>query len=237
MATTKTASKEKIVPSKVKKYTTLEDIEKNSKGPLYVINATSNPNGRLTFSIPKASGQGHDPVRIPKTFIPIDISLDATRKRIIDSSEFRTTVAKGLLKLPTREYAELLLNSEEGQEELRRVENERAQLNAVVENMAVREDSDEEEYADVKSAGSKAKSAHEAGPEKAVASINIKLKNLVANANDEDWNETKIVAALRNYGQLTLREIKFLNVKFPSQVRVQRFLKQEYEAIKEEASS
>lgn len=222
----------KTVSSKIKKYTTLAEVEAQTKGPLYVLNATTGAlKGRLMFNIPKANGQGYDLIRVPLTFIPVDVTEEAPRDRIIHSTEFRATLGKGLIKLPTPEYARLLLDSPEGREELERVRNERLAVDAVNKNMNLRDDA-EDEYVDVKNVGAKAKAAAESGDEPAAVSvINFKLKNMVAEANEDDWGETKIVAFLRTYGDLNKREVKFLYNKFKTMPRVLKYLKAANEAL------
>jgi hypothetical protein len=224
----------KIVSSQIKKYTTLEEMEKSSKGPLFVMNTTSGDlSGKVLISIPKTNGQGHDMIRIPKTFIPVDVTLDGPpRKNIIQATDFRSSIGKGMIKLATREYAELLLNSPEGKEELRKLQNERMAINQVTSNMGMREETEEDEYVDSKSnVGAKAKADSEKRASGKASDVSIKLRTMVSNAIEDDWTETKILAETRNYGQLTLLEIKFLNKKFKDLPRVSKYLRAEHAAL------
>ena len=68
----------------------------------------------------RRNGVGSDPLRIPKTFIPIDLTLQVPRTQIMESADFRRTVGGGLVKIVTPEYAELILNTEEGRAEQER---------------------------------------------------------------------------------------------------------------------
>lgn len=211
-----------LVTSKVRKFMTIEQVEEVEKGPVYVVNATSGElGGNLLFSVPKLNGNGHDLIRVPKTFIPIDLSMQVSRQQLIASSEFRSTVNKGLIKIASREYAMMLLNSEDGKAEQIRIQNEMKAARMVVENAVVQEESDDD-YIEVKAVEKEAKASAAAD----VKTVSIKLKTLVNNAKHEDWTQTKVTTSLRNYGDLSKKEVAFLSKEFKDSPRIRKFLQE-----------
>ncbi len=224
---TKSAPKRTVAPvsmvtSKVKKFMSIEQLEEVEKGPVFVINATSGElGGNLLFSVPKLNGNGHDLIRVPKTFIPIDLSMQVSRQQLIASSEFRSTVNKGLIKIASREYANMLLQSEDGRAEQLRIQNEMKAARMVVENAVVQEDS-EDDYIEVKAAEKEAKKASDADTN----TVSIKLKTLVNNAKHEEWAQTKVTTSLRNYGELSRKDVSYLSKQFKDSPRIRKYLQE-----------
>lgn len=211
-----------MVNVKVKKFMTIEQLEETDKGAVYVINATSGElGGNLLFSVPKLNGNGQDLIRVPKTFIPIDLSMQVSRKQLLDSSEFRTTVHKGLIKISSPQYAKALLESEDGKAEQQRIQNEMRAARMVVEN-AVVQDTSEDDYIEVKQVEKEAK----ASAEKDTKTVSIKLQTLCANAKHEEWTQIKITTALRNYGDLSKKDISFVSKQFKDSPRIRKYLQE-----------
>jgi hypothetical protein len=225
MATSKTkvsSSNSTMVTSKVRKFMTIEQLEEVEKGPVYVINATSGElGGNLLFSVPKLNGNGHDLIRVPKTFIPIDLSMQVSRQQLVASSEFRSTVNKGLIKIASREYAKALLESEDGQAEQTRIQNEMKAARMVVENAVVQEETDDD-YIEVKQVEKEAKASAASD----VNTVSIKLKTLVNNAKHEEWVQTKTVLALRNYGSMSKKDVSYLSKQFKDSPRIRKYLQE-----------
>ena len=211
-----------MVNVKVKKFMTIEQLEEVDKGPVYVINATSGElGGNLLFSVPKLNGNGSDLIRVPKTFIPVDLAMQVSRAQLVASSEFRTTVNKGLIKIANPQYARALLDSEDGKAEQLRIQNEMKAARMVVEN-AIVQDTTEDDYIEVKQVEKEAKKA--AGDD--VKTVSIKLKTLCNNAKHEEWAQTKITTSLRNYGDLSKKEIAFVSKQFKDSPRVRKYLQE-----------
>lgn len=63
----------------------------------------------------------HEPIIVPKTFIPFCLTELAPYEAILNSSSFRKAVASGLLRIVSEEEAEEELNSPEGREEQERI--------------------------------------------------------------------------------------------------------------------
>lgn len=103
------------------------DKKKNSKNPIWCLN-TADQNedvkvvGEIMVSIPKLNGGGQpDVLHIKQTWLPQDLTLDIPRAQLLQSSEFRKTVNKGLIALISREKAAALLRNEGAKEEQRRL--------------------------------------------------------------------------------------------------------------------
>jgi hypothetical protein len=207
----------------IKKWATLEDLEKSSKGPVYVINATSGElAAKVLFNVPKVNGNGSDLIRVPRSFAPIDLAMQVPRNQLLQAAEFRQTLMKGLLRICNPEYAKMILNSEDGKEEARRVQNEMNAARQVVEN-AVLQDETEDDYVEVKDVAKNVKKAKEEGGDD---TVNIKLKTLVNTAIHDEYSQPKVVGSLRNYGALTKKEVSFVNKKFKDSPRVRKYLRE-----------
>jgi hypothetical protein len=211
------------VSSKVKKFMTLEEVESEDKGSVWVLNSsTGKLSGQILLSVPKKAGNGSDLVRVYKTFIPIDITTQVSRSQLTESAEFRKCITSGLLRIVTPAYAKMLLESEEGREEKIRIENELAAARNILNNSGVVEQTDEEEFVDTKAAPKK-----EAAKAGAVAQ---KLRQVVADASEEEWTQVKIVSALRNKdpSSWTRADWEFISKRYKDQPKVLKFLKSEY---------
>lgn len=228
------------VNSKIQKYTTLEELEKEDKGPVYVMNATTGDlQGQILINVPKKNGNGSDIARIPKTFIPVELSAQVPRSQLLEASEFRKTVSNKLIKLVTREYALLLLGSEEGREEKRRIDNDMQKARTAIQNAGVTEEDEEEEddgYVERSDVGKEAKRAanRAAAKSKGTEKVSVKLQSIVASAEEDELSQIEIVGKLRNYnrGELTLPELAWLKKKYDGKPRLMKHLKEKYQELK-----
>ncbi len=127
-----------IVSSTVEKYTTLEQLEKEDRGPVYVINNLKGAyKGMVIIPIARRNGNGQDVLRIPPTFIPVDLTLQVAKAQLLESTEFRRTVGKKLVLLMNPEYARRLLATPEGQKEAQQVSANMAQAKLMVESQVM----------------------------------------------------------------------------------------------------
>lgn len=104
---------------------TLNDLEGMSKGAIYVLNNTKQPEqGEVSFTVPKLGQSGVDNVIVPSTFIPIDLMEQVSRKQLMESSEFKKAVRGKVLVLITESYAKELLSEEDAEYEQERLFNQ-----------------------------------------------------------------------------------------------------------------
>lgn len=212
--------------SRVAKYTTIEELEKRNTGPVYVINATQKElAGNLLITIQKLTGNGSDLVRIPQTFVPIDLAMQVSKRQLLASSEFRSSINKGFLKLPSAEYAKMLLESETGKEESRRIQNEMIAARSLVENAAIQE-STEDDYVDIPNEEVTSKTKVKVKT-KTVASreVNMKLKALAANAKNDGWTQIRTAAAIQSYGDMSKAEVSYLAKQFNDSKKIKSVLR------------
>lgn len=221
-----------------KKWTTLAELEQKSIGPVWVMN-TSEKSGdaaQILISVPKVNGTGVDVVRIPRTFIPIDLTMQVPRAQLLNAAEFRKTLQKGLINLASEPYAKALLSTSDGKAEQRRIENALMQAQVAADNATVASgDSEDDDYFDPnnmeeENAASKAaqtKKTEEKVQRDAQPEVNLKLQNLANTALEQKHSEQQIRSAIRNYGKkMNNEEFKFLASKFKSKEKVIALLKE-----------
>lgn len=113
---------------KVKRRTTLAELELSTKGPVWALNSSSSVvgaglGGDIHIGVPKLNGSKTDPLHVLLTWLPVDLTASIPRDQLLASSEFRKAVKDGLLTLITPEHA-AEIEQQEGAAE------ERARLNA-----------------------------------------------------------------------------------------------------------
>lgn len=121
----------------------------NSVAPMYVVNRTE-PRGNVAFTAQNDMGQ---PVAVvvPATFIPIDLTTQATKESLLKSTHFRRALNMGQLVIIETDSAESYLqNNKLAQSELRKLNKMGHQLDVDLSR------GDNEELADIDlGAGSK----------------------------------------------------------------------------------
>lgn len=105
------------------------DIEKKGQGPIYVINNTGNADntesGILFIAIPRLSGNGSPiSLRIPRTWLPIDITKQIAFSQLVPTHEFRVAINNKWIIPVSNEYANYLLSKEGAREEQERLDEE-----------------------------------------------------------------------------------------------------------------
>ena len=113
---------------KVKRRTTLAELELSTTGPVWALNSSSSVvgaglGGDIHIGVPKLNGSKTDPLHVLLTWLPVDLTASIPRDQLLASSEFRKAVKDGLLTLITPEHA-AEIEQQEGAAE------ERARLNA-----------------------------------------------------------------------------------------------------------
>lgn len=76
--------------------------------------------GIINITITEGNGQ-RNVVRLPVTFIPVDLTTQATKNAILSSPDFRRLVQRGFVKLVSEEDAAKMLDSDEARKEQQRV--------------------------------------------------------------------------------------------------------------------
>lgn len=103
------------------KYLSVRDIDAIPTGPIWVLNTAPESElqvaGDVHLGIPKLNGSKIDPLFIPQTWLPIDITEFVPRAQLLESAEFRNAVAKQLITIITPEFAQEILQQEGASEE------------------------------------------------------------------------------------------------------------------------
>lgn len=103
------------------KFMTLSDLEKSSESSVWVLNNT-NPKGMLSFLTDSGMGSVVT-LNVPLTWIPFDLTTQATKTSLISNPQFRRVVSGGLLQIVSQEYADSVMQGKDAQDEMRRVFN------------------------------------------------------------------------------------------------------------------
>lgn len=123
-------------------YTINEAIKNEKEISLYVVN-TSDNNQRIndkpikaevSFPVKSANGQTTN-VRIPSTWIPVDLSLQVTKEDLVKSPDLRRLITRGNLELMREEEALEILNKKEAKMEMERL-RKMDSINITVQNFA-----------------------------------------------------------------------------------------------------
>jgi hypothetical protein len=124
------------------KYITIEEAAKEDSGALWVQNETSSveeyapQGGDLIFNVRDADG-AQNLVTIPLTWIPIDISLDASKAILLKSSDMRKAWSRGLIKIISAESALSVLESTDAIREVERLEAKRRAISMAVSSKGI----------------------------------------------------------------------------------------------------
>lgn len=220
-----------------KKWTTLAELEQKSIGPVWVMNTAEKTGdaAQILISVPKVNGTGVDIVRIPRTFIPIDLTQQVPRQQLLNSAEFRKTLQKQLINLASDPYAKAILSTPDGKAEQRRIDNALMQAQVAADNATVAGDDAEDDYFNpddmendnATSKSMQAKKAEEKVQREAQPEVNLKLQTLANTALEQKHSEQQIRSSLRNYGKaMSSAEFKFLASKFKGKEKVISLLKE-----------
>ena len=98
---------------------TVADLEASRSSSVWVLN-NSNPKGNINMTM--SDGQGQQiVVAVPVTWIPIDLTTQATKNAVLTSPVFRRMVATGMLKLVPDDQAMMTMDGADAQKEAARI--------------------------------------------------------------------------------------------------------------------
>lgn len=84
--------------------------------------------GEVLLQIPKLNGSKSDPLKIDQTWLAQDLTRQIPRAQLLESSEFRHAVEKGLVTLVSEDTAKRINNREGAEAERRRLVATRQQI-------------------------------------------------------------------------------------------------------------
>jgi hypothetical protein len=86
-----------------KQFLTLAEIVKDKENPSVFILNTSKPRGNITFEVADGMG-GKIGIKIPATWVPIDITTQAPKESILSNPQFRKLLASQFLAVPSESH-------------------------------------------------------------------------------------------------------------------------------------
>lgn len=174
---------------------TVRDLEKDPEtGGVFVLNNTSGAErGVVIFTVPQNNGVDLDVVKIPATFIPIELTAQVSKKQLLSSSELRKCVNSRKIILLDEDYALELLDEEDAVKEKERLFNEEQAILNI--NQALDEDVMTGDMLDPELARHKDRTAG------STKEPSMRVQVLVDQLN-ESGDETGALNSLRNLGKL-----------------------------------
>ncbi len=217
------------VRSTISKYTSIGELEKTDKGPIFVLNNLKGEyKGMIVVPVARRNGNGHDVIRIPPTFIPVDLTQQVGKVQLLESTEFRQTVSKGLIRLVTREYAEQILAQEDAQVEAQNVADNMSRAKTMVESSLLNDGKKRGVAAmvnDLDDPDAVIDSSGKIDKEKVPPSSKIKL--FVDKALAQHNSQPEIIAGLKNLAPLKRVDIRHALKSFNTFPRVKKYLDDE----------
>jgi len=179
----------------------IRDLEDDlDRGSIWCLNTTEQAGKRsqLLFVVPKIHGQGLDVVEVPMTFIPIDLTLQVNKKQLLESSEFRRTVASSLIVLVDDTEAGLRMKKAGVKEEIERLRNLKTKTKDVTINPL-----------------NAPEATNKAGTEttQILGTTSLPVKQIVLtaqNTEEGEVSETQVVNSIRNMGTLQGEDYQYL---------------------------
>jgi hypothetical protein len=102
--------------------------------PIWVLNTAVRSDvgqaGEIILGVPKINGSKIDPLHIPQTWLPIEITRMIPRGQLLAASEFRQSIENKLITPISKEYAQKILSEEGAKEERERLDELRKHIRA-----------------------------------------------------------------------------------------------------------
>lgn len=113
----------------------ISDLEKTPTGPVWALNSTSGTNRSIiSMTIPRDQG-GADTVKMPVTWLPVDLTGQVSKRQLLKGSEFRRAVTTGYIRLISEEEAMKAFQQAGAKEEMERLQIEDRVLQSESANM------------------------------------------------------------------------------------------------------
>lgn len=227
------ANAKMAVPSTMKKFTTVAELEQSEKGSVFVLNNLKGEyKGMIVIPVARKNGNGHDVVRVPPTFIPVDLTMQVSKVQLLDSTEFRQTINKGLIRLITKEYADTIMQQPEAQAEAQQVANNMSRARTMVEATLLSEGKKTGLAAMVNDAEDEDPEVDAAATAKAVKEKvppSPKIVTTVKSALDKNLSSADILAKLKNLAPMKSVDLKYALRYFKTFPKVKTYLEAELE--------
>ncbi len=117
------------------KTVTIAELEKKGSkatDPIWALNTAAESEieaaAEILLTIPKRNGSGNDPLRIPQTWLPQELTKSIPRAQLLVSTEFRQAVNSKLITLIPDTEAKRILGQEGSEDEANRLEEQRRHI-------------------------------------------------------------------------------------------------------------
>ena len=107
------------------KYLTVSQAEQSNESNVWVLNTSGGggaAKGIVNLTIVEGNGRA-SVLRVPVTFIPIDLTTQATKNAVLSNPDFRRLIAAKVISIISDEEAQAMLSSDKAKEENRRLLN------------------------------------------------------------------------------------------------------------------
>lgn len=101
------------------KQITIHELEASSQSTVFVIN-NAKPKGNINLTVADGMGRQRN-VRVPISWIPVDLTMQITRKSLLEDPQFRTLVAKRVILIIDNDAAREFLKNPDAAEEYARL--------------------------------------------------------------------------------------------------------------------
>ena len=121
----------------MKKYLTVSELEQGDpRAPIWAVNSAAESDagqsGEIHIGIPKMNGTKIDPLFLPQTWLPQELTSQIPRAQLLAASEFRNAVNTGLIQLITSEYADQLRQDDGADDERTRLADRKREIKTAI---------------------------------------------------------------------------------------------------------
>lgn len=161
---------------------------------IFVLNKSGvqNPRfkGPIFMTVSRLKGEGVDEVKVPNTWLPIDLCSQVHPTQLIESADFRKIVQNGMIEIISEDEADQILSRPGADQELRRIREEQSRANSFLGSNGL--SSTASVLADPD------RMVRNTKEEAKLGSPSIKVETLLAQAEDEEQEEISVINSLRN---------------------------------------
>lgn len=104
-----------------KRSLTIDELSEMEKGPIFVVNTSHEVSRGGDVFVSVMVGNSNRPFRVPRTWIPIEITRHLPRKAVLESVYFMEALSKGLLRAIPESEARALMKKSGYQSEIDRM--------------------------------------------------------------------------------------------------------------------
>lgn len=197
---------------------TLADIEESTSRRIFVTNVSEKITGgekaEVLFAVQRPNSNQTDTVTVPATWLPIDLCTMVSRNQLLDSSDFRRALQRGVLRLMTEESADMLLARDSAKGEQARLDEKRLATESAIrrgDGITITKDQTPNTI-DLTEDASKASAL----PNK----LSVQLQMMDADSRSDD----EFISKIQSYGQLSVAALQDIADTYKERTKVVEWL-------------